>query len=206
MAAQFVPGGYFDHWTAGNPEYQSRLRKEVKAVVAIAPWGNQPPNNMWDAAGLAGIHIPLLMIAGDQDDVSDFSHGIAPAFEKAVNSERCILVYENARHNVGGNPAPAEALTSFTTREYFDEPVWRKERITAINQHFISAFLDLYLKDDESKRAYLHVAPEKSNDGAWPLKRGESVGAKFSDGDNYWKGFQRRWAVGLEMHCSAAAQ
>jgi predicted dienelactone hydrolase len=206
MAAQFVPGGYFDHWTAGNPEYQSRLRKEVKAVVAIAPWGNQPPNNMWDAAGLAGIHIPLLMIAGDQDDISDFSHGIAPAFEKAVNSERCMLVYENARHNVGGNPAPAEARTSFTTQEYFDEPVWRKERITAINQHFITAFLDLYLKGDESRRAYLHVAPEKSNDGVWPLKRGESVGAKFSDGDKYWKGFQRRWAVGLEMRCSAAAQ
>lgn len=206
MAAQFVPGGYFDHWTAGNPEYQSRLRKEVKAVVAIAPWGNQPPNNMWDAAGLAGIHIPLLMIAGDQDDISDFSHGIAPAFEKAVNSERCMLVYENARHNVGGNPAPAEALTSLTTQEYFDEPVWRKERITAINQHFISAFLDLYLKGDESKRAYLHVAPEKSNDGAWPLIRGESAGAKFSDGAKYWKGFQRRWAVGLEMRCSAAAQ
>ncbi len=206
MAAQFVPGGYFDHWTAGNPDYQSRLRKELKAVVAIAPWGNQPPNNMWDAAGLAGIHIPLLMIAGDQDDISDFSHGIAPAFEKAVNSERCMLVYENARHNVGGNPAPPEALTSFTTQEYFDEPAWRKERITAINQHFITAFLDLYLKGDESKRAYLHIAPEKSNDGAWPLKRGESVGAKFSDGDKYWKGFQRRWAVGLEMHCSAAAQ
>jgi predicted dienelactone hydrolase len=206
MAAQLVPGGYFDKWTAGSADYHSRLRKELKAVVAIAPWGNQPPNNMWDASGLAGIHIPLLMIAGDQDDISDFPHGIAPAFEKAVNSERCMLVYENARHNVGGNPPPPEALTSFSTQEYFDEPVWRKERITAINQHFVTAFLDLYLKGDESKRAYLHAAPEKSNDGAWPLKRGESAGAKFSDGDKYWKGFQRRWALGLEMHCSPAAE
>jgi predicted dienelactone hydrolase len=206
MAAQFVPGGYFDHWLAGNTDYQARLRKEVKAVVAISPWGNQPPNNMWDAGGLAGIHIPLLMIAGNQDDVSDFSQGIAPAFEKAVNSDRCMLVYENARHNVGGNPAPLEALTSFTTQEYFDEPVWRKDRITAINQHFVTAFLDLYLKGDEGKRAYLHVTPEKSNDGAWPLKRGESVGGKFNDGDKYWKGFQRRWALGLEMLCSRPAQ
>lgn len=43
----------------------------------------------------------------------------------------------------------------------------------------------------------------------WPLPQGESTGAKFSDGGDpahpYWKGFQRRWAVGLEMHCAAPA-
>jgi predicted dienelactone hydrolase len=203
MAANIVPGGYLDEWTAGNPQYATKLRKEVKAVVAIAPWGGQPPFNSWDADGLAGIHLPLLVIVGDQDDVSDFSNGVKPIFEKAVNSERCLLVYENARHNVGGNPPPPEALSNFTTREYFDEPVWRKDRITAINQHFITAFLDLYLKGDASRRSYLHVAPEKSNEGTWPLPQGESVGGKFNDGINYWKGFQRRWAAGLEMHCSA---
>jgi hypothetical protein len=37
----------------------------------------------------------------------------------------------------------------------FDEPVWRKDRITAINQHFITAFMDLYLKGDDSRKAYL---------------------------------------------------
>jgi predicted dienelactone hydrolase len=203
MAANIVPGGYLDEWTDGNPQFASKLRKEVKVVVAIAPWGGQPPFNSWDAEGLAGIHIPLLVIDGDQDDVSDFSNGVKPIFEKAVNSERCLLVYENARHNVGGNPPPPEALSSFTTREFFDEPVWRKDRITAINQHFITAFLDLYLKGDASRRSYLHVAPEKSNEGTWPLPQGESVGGKFNDGINYWKGFQRRWAAGLEMHCSA---
>ena len=107
LTAAIVPGGYLEEWSAGNPKYSIRLRKELKAVVAIAPWGAQPPFNAWDGDGLAGIHIPLLMIAGDQDDVSDFSAGIKPAFEKAVNSERCMLVYDNARHNVGGNPAPA---------------------------------------------------------------------------------------------------
>jgi predicted dienelactone hydrolase len=203
MAAGFIPGGYFDDWTEGSPKYQAKLRKEVKAIVTIAPWGEQPPYNMWDASGLAGIRIPLLVIAGDQDDVADFPNGIKPIFENAVNSDRCMLVYEDARHNVGGNPAPPEMLNSFVTREFFEEPVWRKDRITAINQHFITAFLDLHLKGDESRRAYLHVAPEKSNDGKWPLARGESVGGKFSDGTGYWKGFQRRWAAGMEMSCSA---
>jgi predicted dienelactone hydrolase len=206
MAHRIVPGGYFADWEAGSPQYQARLRKEVKAIVAISPWGEQPPFNSWDAAGLAGIRIPMLMIAGDQDDVANYADGIKPIFDKAVHSDRCLLVYENARHNVGGNPAPPEALPNFVTREFFEESVWRKDRIVAINQHFITAFLDLTLKGDESKRAYLHVEPEISNEGKWPLSPGASVGGKFSDGTNYWKGFQRRWALGLEMHCSAAIE
>ncbi len=204
LVHSLVPGGYYADWEAGSQQYQARLRKEVRAVVAISPWGAQPPYNAWNAAGLAGIHIPLLIIAGNQDDVSDYAHGIKPAFEEAIHSDRCMLVYENARHNVGGNPAPPEALASFGTREFFEEPVWRKERITAINQHFITAFLDLTLKGDQSKRAYLHVAPELSNDGQWPLAQGASAGATFSDGTQSWKGFQRRWSLGMEMHCLAA--
>lgn len=126
------------------------------------------------------------MIAGDQDDVSDFSAGIKPAFEKTIHSDRCLLVYENARHNVGGNPASPEAST-FSTREAFEEPVWRKDRITAINQHFITAFLDLYLKGDNTRLAYLHPLPEKSNDGLWRLKQGESVG-EFQPGQQLLEG------------------
>ena len=205
LPASVVPGGYLDDWTAGSAKYQAQLRKEVKAIVAIAPWGAQPPFNAWDAEGLAGIHLPLLVIAGDQDDVADFSHGIKPAFDKMVNADRCLLVYENALHNTGGNPPTAESLSTFTTMEYFDDPVWRKDRITAINQHFVTAFLDLNLKGDVTRRAYLHPATEKSNDGKWPLPPGASANG-FSDGTTYWKGFQRRWAVGLEMHCSAAGQ
>ena len=203
-AMTYVPGGYFEEWTAGNARFEARGRENVKAMVAIAPWGAQPPYNMWDDEGLAGIHIPSLFIAGDQDDVSGFELGTRRVFEHAVHSDRCLLVYENANHNVGGNPPPPEAMGDFVTREHFDEPVWRKDRIVAINQHFITAFLDLYLKGDESRRAYLDPVVEKSNDGKWPVKQGESTGAAFSDGKTYWKGFQRRWALGLEMHCKVA--
>jgi predicted dienelactone hydrolase len=202
-ARKFVPGGYFD--AAIRHDKTATPPESLKAVVAIAPWGNQPPYNSWDAAGLAQIHIPLLFIDGDQDDVSDFSHGVEPAFEQAIHSNRCLLVYENARHNIGGNPPPPVALETFETRSFFDEPAWRKDRITAINQHFITAFLDLYLKGDESRRSFLFVNPVKSNDGQWPLPPDQSAGAAFSDGNHYWKGFQRRWAVGLEMHCASPA-
>ena len=204
MSHGMVPGKYFEEWEAGSPKLQARLRTEVKGVVAIAPWGAQPPFQSWDADGLAGIRIPLLVMAGDHDDISDFQRGIQPAFEKAVHSDRCLLVYQNARHNIGGNPPPREAATSFNVYESFDEPVWRKDRIMAINQHFITAFLDLVLKGDESKRSYLHVAPALSNNGQWPLAPGASAGAKVSEGTNFWKGFQRRWALGMKMECSAA--
>jgi predicted dienelactone hydrolase len=187
-SARTIPGGYLDGWTAGNPRFEARQRGKLKALVAIAPWGAQPPHNNWDAEGLAGIRVPSLFIDGDQDDISGYEQGVRRAFEGAVNSERRLLVYENARHNVGGNPPPPEALGSYTTRAFFDEPVWRKDRITAINQHFITAFLDLYLKGNETRRAYLDVA------------------VKSTEGSTVWKGFQRRWALGLQMFRYAAGQ
>lgn len=187
-AARAVPGGYFDRWLADSKEFRSLRRQQIKAVVAIAPWGNQPPQNNWDAQGLAGIRIPSLFIAGDQDDVSGFEQGTRKAFNGAGNSERYLLVFENARHNVGGNPPPPEALGSFTTREFFDEPVWRKDRISAINQHFITAFLDLYLKGDASRREYL------------------TLPVKSPAGNQTWKGFQPRWALGVEFYRYAAGQ
>jgi predicted dienelactone hydrolase len=187
-AAQAIPGGYFDSWFIDSKGFQSHRREQIKAVVAIAPWGNQPPQNNWDAQGLAGIHIPSLFIAGDQDDVSGFEQGTRKAFNGAVNSERYLLVFENARHNVGGNPAPSEALGNFTSRTFFDEPVWRKDRIAAINQHFITAFLDLYLKGNESNREYL------------------TLPVKSPAGNQAWKGFQPRWALGVEWYRYASGQ
>jgi dienelactone hydrolase len=206
-----LPPEYSEGLLAGSPKFAARMLPNLKAIVAISPWGAQPPYNSWDAEGLAGIRIPSLFIVGDQDDVSGYELGVKRVFEGAVNSDRCLLVFENARHNIGGNPAPPEASGSFVTREYFEEPVWRHDRINAINQHFITAFLDLYLKGDDSRRAYLHPAVEKSNEGKWTLKPGETAGANFSTGDpkdnqTVWKGFQRRWAVGLELRCVSASK
>jgi len=197
----------FQDWTAASSTFQQMDRSAVKAVVAIAPWGNQPPNNAWDVQGLAGIRIPTLFIAGDHDDVSDYEKGIHPAFVSAVNSERCLLTYENALHNSGGNPAPAGVPLAFGAMQAFEEPVWAKDRITGINQHFITAFLDLILKKDDSKRDYLRVSPAHSNDGKWVAAPGApetfSTG-KDATGNLYWKGFRKRWALGLEMSCLAA--
>lgn len=207
MVATMVPGGYFEGWTAGNPKFAGKRPDNLKAIIAIAPWGAAPPMNSWDELGLAGNSLPSLFIVGDQDDISGYEKGVKRAFEGSKNSERCMLVYENARHNVGGNPAPEGITLDFAARESFEEPVWRKDRILAINQHFASAFLALYLKGDESKRSYLRPGAKRSNDANWAVAPGSSTGAKFSTGEGgYWKGFQRRWALGLQMQCYDAGQ
>ncbi len=201
---KFVPGNYLNDWSADSPKFQSINRTALKAIVAIAPWGEQPPYSAWDAQGLAGIKVPSLFIAGDQDDVADFSRGIKPAFEAAVNSHRYLLTYINARHNTGGNPPPPNLALSYGMLQAFDEPVWRKDRITAINQHFVTAFLDLYLKGNESRRAFLQLPVPNSNDGVWKLPPGARDEGAFSTGTDaagnpFWTGFQRRWALGLQL-------
>ena len=44
------------------------------------------------------------------------------------------------------------------------------ERIGAISVHFISAFLDRYVKGDTSRAAYLEVRTPDSDDGVWPAQ------------------------------------
>ncbi|HXJ43083.1 MAG TPA: hypothetical protein VNH18_27630 [Bryobacteraceae bacterium] len=206
--ATAVPGGYIGDWFAESPKFQALRRENVKAIVAIAPWGQQPPFNAWDERGLAGIRIPSLFIVGDHDDVAIYDAGVKRAFERAVNSERCMLVYQNGRHNTGGNPPPP-GLTDYRLLQSFDEPVWRKDRITGINQHFVTAFLDLYLKHDAGKREYLRQEVTLSNDGKWTIAPGAPDTGGYSTGRDsagnlFWKGFQRRWALGLEMYCNDA--
>ncbi|MDE3130157.1 MAG: dienelactone hydrolase, partial [Acidobacteriota bacterium] len=65
----------------------------------------------------------------------------------------------------------------------------------------ITAFLDLYLKGDLSRAAYLNVRETESDKGVWPLTHHDAYAAYSPDsGDiTVWKGFQRRHAVGLEL-------
>ena len=86
-------------------------------------------------------------------------------------------------------------------QDWFEDPVWRKDRVNAINAHFISAFLDRYVKDDMSRDAYLSVPASESSAGTWPSPNPYPYDA-YSPGGNgvsVWKGFQRNHAQGLEL-------
>ena len=181
----------------------------IKAVVLLAPWGGQPSARSWSAGSLSRIESPTLIVAGDADDVSGYDAGIRWIFDNLTRSDRYLLTYRNARHNVANNPVHeyvADLTRKFQTLEYFSEPVWRTDRIIAINQHFLTAFLDLYLKGESSKRRYLTVPTTESRASRWPLDAGESVGGSYAANDEpeHWPGFQRRWALGLALEVRAA--
>jgi predicted dienelactone hydrolase len=184
------------------------LASKIKAVVALAPWGGQPGAAVWQDAALASLRMPLLLVAGDQDDVVDYERGVKRLFHAAQGTDRYLLVYREAAHNIAGNPVTIAPDADFPTIEFLTDPVWRKERVEMINAHFIGAFLDLELKAEEKKRMYLEVPTPFANQGQWPSRFGQTWGGITAGDDQpgYWRGFQRRWARGLELHHKSAGK
>ena len=124
----------------------------VKAVVAFGPWGRQV--GLWDAAGMAALSVPALIIAGSRDEVSGYDAGMRLIFAEAVGVERHLLTFENAGHNAGAPiPAPVEAWArvpwlEFPPFEHYADPVWDTVRMNNIAQHAVAAFLGRHLKGE----------------------------------------------------------
>ncbi|MEP7229172.1 MAG: alpha/beta fold hydrolase [Ginsengibacter sp.] len=152
---------------AGNPDFISSVDPRIKAVVAFAPWGMQ--RGVWDAEGLKGLKVPTFFVAGSKDDVSGYEDGTKAIYESSVNADRYLLTYENARHNVAPNPPPAELFKpgSFADYYHYAEPAWDQRRINNINQHFVTAFLDIYIQHKDFGK-YLSVADSTSSSKSWP--------------------------------------
>jgi predicted dienelactone hydrolase len=91
-----------------NEQYQKSLDPRIKAVVAFAPWGME--RGVWDSISLTGLKVPTLFVSGDQDDISGHEKGVKAIFDRAINADRYLLTYHNARHNIAPNPAPPESL------------------------------------------------------------------------------------------------
>lgn len=164
---------------ASNAEYQNMADPRIKAIVAFAPWGME--RGVWDAEGLKGLKTPTLFVAGSQDDVSGYEKGIKALYMGSINADRYLLTYKNARHNVAPNPPPIESLQpGLDINEYYRyaEPSWDQRRINNINQHFVTAFLGIHLKQQDFKK-YLEVQ-ENSN-------------------EKDWTGFKPRSSTGLEL-------
>ncbi len=170
----------------------------VIAVVAISPAGIRL--GAWGAQGLAAITAPLLLIGGSRDTTVGFSDGIAPVFDQAIHAQRYFLVYQNAGHALGLEQAPDGARSQLWDFQWFEDPVWRKDRIQGISLHMITAFLDRYAKGDETRAAYLDSDVVLGADGAWPASV-TGYGALSPGGPGIaWKGFHRNTAYGLELH------
>jgi predicted dienelactone hydrolase len=165
--------------TANNEEYKKLVDDRIKAIVAFAPWGME--RGVWDAEGLKGLKTPTFFIAGSQDDISGYEKGIKAIYEGAVNADRFLLTYKNARHNVAPNPPPVESLApGLHIDEYYRyaEPSWDQRKLNNINQHFITAFLGIHLKKQDNGK-YLELQ-ENSN-------------------EKDWTGFKPRSSTGMEL-------
>lgn len=196
-ALPFLPAGTLQPRVAGNFETDPR----IKAVVAFAPWGaaaaleaiGVPGVSFFEPEGLEGLRAPTLFIVGDQDDVSGYEGGVKSLFEGAVNAERYLLVYQNARHNTAPNP-PVTRAPNLDEYSRYAEFAWDARRVNNINQHFVTAFLDGVLKGADTGR-YLELL-KHSNDGVWA----QNEDGSFAPEHSYWEGFQARTAVGLEFY------
>jgi predicted dienelactone hydrolase len=162
--------------TANNSVYLASQDTRIKAVVAFAPWGMQ--RGVWDLEGLKGLKVPTFFVAGSQDDISGYEDGIKAIYKGAVNSDRYLLTYMNARHNVAPNPPPFEAYKNPKNYEHFSEPAWNERRINNINQHFVTAFLGTQLKHQDF---------------------GKFLSVQANSNEKNWTGFPARASVGLEL-------
>ncbi len=193
-----VPQGALAVRQAGNADYAASKDKRIKAAVAFAPWGWNA--GFWDAAGLAGITTPMFFVAGSVDDVAGYSPGARNIFEASVNAPRYLLTFENANHNAGAPmPPPVETWKpvpnlKFIPADHYIDAVWDNVRMNNIAQHFATAFLGKYLKNDAGMDAYLNLV-EKSRDGKFSAEANGS----FKPDHTYWKGFPARTAAGLTL-------
>ena len=195
-----VAGGWLKKFARGTAGAREIVVPGVKAIVALAPGGGFP-KSAWGAEGLSAINAPLFLIQGDADPVVDYKTGALAVFGGAVNADRYLLTYKQAGHSVALNPVPPEMRGSVWDMDWFEDPIWRQDRINAINLHFITAFLGLHLRGDGTLAAYLNVGVENSDDGVWNAPPGTPWGAYSPGGDSVtlWKGFQRRHARGMEL-------
>ena len=202
-----VAGGWLKTIAQGTAGAAEIKVPGVKAIVALAPGGGGE-RSAWGKDGLAGITAPLLLIAGDADPVVGYELAAKAFFASAVRTDRYLLTYRMAGHSIALNPVPREMRGSVWDIDWFEDPIWRQDRINAINLHFITAFLAVNLRGEADKRAYLDVPVEASGEGAWDAPAGTPWGAYSPGGPGVtlWKGFQRRHAGGMVLRHAAVGE
>ncbi len=142
----------------------------LKAVLTIGPWGMG--RGLWDASGLLGIRVPLLIMAGSADETSDYG-AMRRIAEGARNADRHLLTFMNAGHNAAAPfPAPAEShahsdVLGWAPFSHYADPVWDTVRMNALAQHFSAAFLDHRLKGNHSASEFLDPDTAFSTDAGF---------------------------------------
>ncbi len=196
-AAFVAPRDLLDQHAAGSDSHAGLVDPRLKAVIAIGPWGRN--HDFWDAEGLAGFEKPLLLIAGNQDDVSGYDD-IRNIFEETSGTDRYLLSFEGANHNAAA-PMPAPENSWETSEklgwppfEHYADAVWDTTRMNNVLQHFATAWFDQHLKGDEDADRFFDLV-ENAEDGVWSMN---DAGEPTED-HTYWAGFPERTAKNLRI-------
>ena len=198
-----TPFDTLDIHKAGSATHEALPDPRIKTAIAIGPFGQNL--GVWDEAGLAGIQIPTLFMAGSNDTVSGYTNGVRKIWENAVNSDRALLTFDGGSHNtVAPIPAPVESFyfndtLGFNISEHYTDPVWDTVFMNNVGQHFLTSWLDIYLKGDLTKERYLDLVANGS-DGVWSANPDGS----FKDDHTYWAGFQNGTAAGIRFEVRSA--
>ena len=199
------PYGTLGIHLAGSDTHSALPDARIKTAVAIGPWGMN--TGFWDAEGLAGIQIPMLFIAGSQDDPSLYENGVRAIWENASGMPHALMTYVNGGHNSAAPiPAPKESFyfsedKGFNISEHYSDQVWDTARMNNLAQHFVTAWMDNHLKGDAAKAAYLDLV-EDSNAGVWSMNEDGTP----KEDHSYWKGFAEGTAKGLRYEVRNAAE
>ncbi len=187
-----APGDLLARLAVGGDRLEEIADDRLSAVVAIGPWGRN--RDFWSAEGLSAIDLPLMIVAGGADAVSEYP-AIRRIFEETTGTTRHLLTFAQAGHNAAAPmPAPSAAWSDPAIYAHYADPVWDNVRMNNVLQHFVTAFMDLHLKDDTAKGGYLDLV-EESGDGVWSVSgEGRPVA-----GHTYWRGFPEGTARGLRF-------
>ncbi|WP_375263608.1 alpha/beta hydrolase family protein [Palleronia sp.] len=185
------PGNLLSELRVGADRLAEIHDDRLAATVAIGPWGRN--RGFWSQEGLSNIDVPLMIVAGSQDDVSGYD-AIRTIFDETTGTTRHLLTYQGANHNAAAPmPAPQEAWGDPAVFGHYADAVWDTTRMNNILQHFVTAFMDLHLKDDQSKAEYLDLV-ETADDGTYAMEDGQPT-----EDHTYWKGFPERSAKALRF-------
>lgn len=163
-----APEGALAIHQAGSDSHEALVDERFKAAIAIAPWGME--RDIWDAKGLAGARIPLMVVAGSRDEVSGYGRGVKAIYDGLTNTRRYLLTFADAGHNVAaGIPAPVEAWQpsphlDFVPFQHYADAVWDTVRMNNIAQHFATALFGRFINNQNQMERFLDL-PEQPADG-----------------------------------------
>ncbi|WP_232365141.1 alpha/beta hydrolase family protein [Salinimonas marina] len=140
---------------AAGQNAEAKPDKRWAAGVALAPWGGQ--DKVVSKSSLNSITTPVLYVAGDQDDISGYD-GIRWLFHHTGSAGSQLLTIHNARHNIAGHPAPANARSNEMDIGHYYEPAWDTQTLNNITKHFVLAMMNCHIKEQPQDCQMLEVA------------------------------------------------